>query len=88
MTEARVVLQQLDTYIRTTFHVAPDDPEFGNDVHLFDHGYLDSFSNQELIAHIESTYQIKIRNEDLVKYRLNTLNEISSFIADRQAGVR
>jgi methoxymalonate biosynthesis acyl carrier protein len=88
MTDAATVLQQLDAYVRSIGNVAPGDPEFGNDVHLFDHGYLDSFSNQELIAHIESTYQIKIRNDDLIKYRLNTLDEISRFVADRQAGVR
>ena len=82
------VRQELDGFIRSTFNVAADDPNFGNDVHLFDHGYLDSFSAQELLEHIESRYEIKIGNNDLVKYPLNTLNEISRFVVDRRAGAR
>lgn len=86
--DATVVRQELDGFIRSRFNVAADDPNFGNDVHLFDHGYLDSFSAQELITHIESSYQITIHNDDLIKYPLNTLNEISRFVVDRQTGVR
>jgi acyl carrier protein len=87
-TDRSEVLRQIDGFVRSQFHIAADDPDFGNDVHLFDHGYLDSFSAQELIDHIETTYEIKIGNNDLVKYPLNTLNEISQFIVDRRAGVR
>lgn len=86
--DASKVLSEIDGFVRAQFHIASDDPDFGNDVHLFDHGYLDSFSTQELIEHIETTYNIKIGNTDLVKYPLNTLNEISQFVVDRQAGVR
>ena len=86
--DASNVLREIDGFVRSHFNVAADDPDFGNDVHLFDHGYLDSFSTQELIEHIETTYNIKIRNADLVKYPLNTLTEISQFVVDRQAGVR
>ena len=82
------VLSEIDAFLRTKYEIAQDDPDFSNDVHLFDYGYLDSFGAQELIEHIESTYKITIGNDDLVKYPLNTLNEISSFVVDRQAGVR
>jgi acyl carrier protein len=86
--DATVVRQELDDFMRKAFQVADNDPNFGNDVHLFDHGYLDSFSAQELIEHIEATYQITIGNNDLIKYPLNTLNEISRFVVDRQTGAR
>lgn len=82
------VLSEIDAFLRTKYEIAQDDPDFSSDVHLFDYGYLDSFGAQELIEHIESTYKITIGNDDLVKYPLNTLNEISSFVVDRQAGVR
>ena len=65
-----------------------DDPDFTSDVHLFDYGYLDSFGAQQLITHLESTYHIKISDNDLVKYPLNTLTEISKFVVDRQRGAR
>lgn len=82
------VLSEIDAFLRSKYEIAQDDPDFSNDVHLFDYGYLDSFGAQELIEHIESTYKITIGNDDLVKYPLNTLNEISSFVVDRQTGVR
>lgn len=82
------VLSEIDAFLRSKCEIADDDPDFGSDVHLFDYGYLDSFGAQELIEHIESTYKITIGNDDLVKYPLNTLNEISSFVVDRQTGVR
>jgi methoxymalonate biosynthesis acyl carrier protein len=88
MSDVAAVLEQLDTFVRKRFDVAGDDPDFTKDVHLFDYGYLDSFGAQALIEHVETTYQIKVSDTDLVKYPLNTLTEISKFIVDRQAGVR
>ena len=88
MTSPTTILTQLDGFVRSTFGVAADDPDFGPEVHLFDYGYLDSFGAQKLITHIESTYKIKISDDDLVKFPLNTLTEISRFVVDRQAGVR
>ena len=88
MNNTTTILDQLDGFVRKSFDVAPDDPDFGPDVHLFDYGYLDSFGAQKLITHIESTYKITISDEDLVKFPLNTLNEISRFVVDRLAGAR
>lgn len=87
-TAVLTVLQALDAFVRSKFDVAADDPDFTNDVHLFDYGYLDSFGAQQLITHLESTYGIKISDNDLVKYPLNTLTEISKFVVDRQRGAR
>ena len=86
--DASEALREIDSFVRKTFNVAADDPDFGPDVHLFDYGYLDSFGAQQLIEHIEATYSIQIKDDDLVRYPLNTLNEISRFVIDRQAGVR
>jgi len=82
------VRQQLNAFVRGRFDVAADDPDFGDDVHLFDYGYLDSFGAQALIEHLEKTYQIQITDTDLVKFPLNTLTEISQFVIDRQRGAR
>lgn len=82
------VLQQIDTFVRSRFDVPQDDPDFTVDVHLFDYGYIDSFGAHQLIEHLESTYDIKITDQDLATHRLNTLHEISEFVVGRQAGVR
>jgi acyl carrier protein len=85
MADVNSVLQQLDQFVRTKFEIAPDDPDFGSDVHLFDYGYVDSFGAQAIIEFVEATFQIKITDDDLIKYPLNTLNEISQFVIKRQA---
>ena len=86
--DATTVLARINAFVRSRFDIAADDPDFGNDVHLFDYGYLDSFGAQALIEHLESTYEIAITDGDLVKYPLNTLSEISRFVVDSRAGVR
>ncbi len=83
--DANTVVAELDRFVRTKFEIAKDDPDFGSDVHLFDYGYVDSFGAQEIIAFLESTYHIKISDDDLIKYPLNTLNEIARFVVKRQA---
>ena len=87
-TDGATVLDEIDTFVRSRFGVAPDDPDFTRDVHLFDYGYIDSFGAQQLIEHLESTYSIRITDQDLVKYPLNTLQEISQFVVGRRAGLR
>jgi acyl carrier protein len=87
-TDPGAILLEINTFVRAKFNIAEDDPDFTPDVHLFDYGYLDSFGAQELITHLEGTYGITIGNDDLVRYPLNTLNEISKFVADRKIGAR
>jgi acyl carrier protein len=79
-------LQKLGEFIRQRFEIGADDPEFCNDVHLFDYGYVDSFGAVELIAFVEKTFSIKIRQSDLVAYPLNTIREIGEFAVQRKRG--
>ena len=79
------VLQQIGTFVRKRFDIEADDPDFNNDAHLFDLGYVDSFGAQELINFVETTYGISIEDDDLIKYPMNTLNEISKFVIKRKA---
>jgi len=84
-TDQNAVLPQLESFIRKRFDIAPDDPDFNNDVHLFDYGYVDSFGAQEIIAHLESSFAVKVGDDDLVKYPLNTVNEIAAFVIQHKA---
>jgi acyl carrier protein len=79
---------ELEQFVRTQFEIDADDPDFTPDVHLFDYGFVDSFGAQVLIDHIEKTYAIKVADDDLIKFPLNTVNEIARFVVDRQAGAR
>ena len=77
---------ELRTYITDHFRVAQNDPEFNDDVHLFDYGYVDSFGAVDLISFVESKFSIKIRMADLAAHPLNTISQIAGFALQRQKG--
>ncbi len=51
---------------------------------LFANGYLDSFSIIELVALIESEYQIRLNDADLEPENVATINKIESLISRYQ----
>ena len=65
---------------------------FGQDDGLTDatsflaNGVVDSTGVIELVAHLEKTYQIKVRDEDLIPENLDSINAIAAYLARRQAG--
>jgi methoxymalonate biosynthesis acyl carrier protein len=81
------IIQNVERFVRERFNVAPDDPDFNVNTHLFDYGYVDSFGARELILHVEKTFSIAISNSDLARFSMNTLNEIGEFIIRRLQGL-
>lgn len=77
----------LNTYIREHFKVPPTDPDFSEEVHLFDYGYIDSFGAVELTNFVQNQFHIPITESDLVAYPLNSIREIATFIQQRQKGL-
>lgn len=74
------------TYICERFYVPADDSDFTNDVHLFEYGYVDSYGAVDLTLFVETTFEVKISQSDKAVYPLNTINEISDFVAKRRNG--
>jgi D-alanine--poly(phosphoribitol) ligase subunit 2 len=77
---------ELRSFIRRRFQVSESDPEFSDDIHLFDYGYVDSFGAVELNTFVETTFSVAIRPTDLIVFPLNTIHEIGAFVAKRRAG--
>jgi D-alanine--poly(phosphoribitol) ligase subunit 2 len=77
---------KLRDYIRERYEVPEGDEDFTDDVHLFDYGYVDSFGAVDLIRFVESAFSVTVGQSDLVAYPLNTVNEISDFVAARIPG--
>lgn len=48
-------------------------------------GIIDSTGVLELIAHVESTYEIKVENDELVPDNLDSLNAIAAFLERKLA---
>jgi len=80
------VATDLRVFVRDRFKVPDDDPDFNDDVHLFDYGYIDSFGAVELTAFVEKAFGAKITERDLVAFPLNTIREIATFVSRRNAG--
>lgn len=86
MIELNEIKQGLRTFVQTRFKIADSDPDFNDDVHLFDYGYVDSFGAVELMTFIKETYAVEISNSDLIVHPLNTITEIGSLVSRRLKG--
>lgn len=80
------IIPQLRQFIRGQFQVGDNDPDFNEDVHLFDYGYIDSFGAVTLTTWLESTFSIRIEQSDLIAFPLNTITEIATFVMRRRNG--
>lgn len=73
------VEETLNEFIREKFEIG-DDPDFTNDVHMFNEGFVDSFGAVEIIHFVEETYGIQITQRDITLFPMNTVNEIAKVI--------
>ena len=76
------VAEKISNFIRERFEIG-DDPDFNNDVHLFNEGFVDSFGAVEIISFIEESYNINITQRDITLYPMNTVNEISAVVENK-----
>lgn len=84
--ETSEIADAIRAYIRERFQVPPQDSDFTNDVHLFDYGYVDSFGAVELTRFVETQFEVRVSEVDMVVYPLNTINEIADFVVRRRNG--
>ena len=84
--EIQKIIFELRKFIKDQFKVSDTDPDFNEDVHLFDYGYVDSFGAVNLIAFVEKTFSIMISEADLIVYPLNTIRDIAHFVIKRKKG--
>jgi acyl carrier protein len=62
-----------------------DDRPLGDDESLLEAGIIDSTGILELINHLEETYGIKVRDDELVPENLDTVAAISAFLEKKKA---
>ena len=84
--ELENTISDLRDFIEERFQVPEDDPDFTEDVHLFDYGYIDSFGAVELTSFVQDRFGIQVKDTDLIAYPMNTIREIATFVAKRKAG--
>ena len=76
------IAKTISDFIIDKFEIG-DDPDFNNDVHLFNEGFVDSFGAVEIVAFVEETFNIKITQKDITLYPMNTVNEIAAVVESK-----
>lgn len=76
------VTETISEFIREKFDIG-DDPDFTNDVHLFNEGFVDSFGAVEIIHFVEETFGIEITQRDITLYPMNTVSEIAEVVESK-----
>lgn len=76
------VTETISEFIRDKFEIG-DDPDFTNDVHLFNEGFVDSFGAVEIIHFVEETYGIEITQKDITLFPMNTVEEIAAVVESK-----
>ena len=84
--ETPEIATALRGFIRERYGVPANDPDFNDDVDLFNYGYIDSFGAVDLTSFIEKQFAIQFTNSDWVTFPLSNINQISSFVAKRKKG--
>jgi len=52
---------------------------------FLEQGIVDSTGMMELVAHLERTYNIKVKDEELVPDNLDSINSIAAFLTAKKA---
>lgn len=74
------VKDTLRDYIMEYGSIEPDEPDFSDDVDLFDYGFVDSLGATEIVLFLEETFGIEITQADITLYPMNTINEIAGVV--------
>ena len=61
------------------------DSEFSNDDSFLEMGIIDSTGVLELIAHVETTYGLKIEDDELLPENLDSIDSLVSFLNRKRA---
>lgn len=76
--------RELRTFIVDTF-LFGQDSNLTDDTSFLDQGIVDSTGVLELVAHLERTYDIKVKDEELVPDNLDSISAIAGFLGKKRA---
>lgn len=78
------IAQVVERFIRGHFQVLSGDPAFNRDAHLYEGGFVDSMGVVELIAFVESTFDVTLKDEDVFGDLFTTVNGICDVVLARR----
>ena len=75
----------LRQYIQDNFIMGSNGTKFADSDSLMELHILDSTGFLELISHLEETYGIAVKDEEMVPENLDSLNAVRSFVDRKRA---
>lgn len=60
--------------------------DFSDDDSFIEKGIIDSTGVLELVAHLEATYGIEVKDEELLPRNLDSINNLVDFLGRKTAG--
>ena len=79
------VRDSLRSFVLTTFLPGEDPETLSADTPLLSSGIIDSIAVLDMVAWIESTFGVRLEQDDLGRERLDTIALIADLIAERRA---
>ena len=76
--------REIRTFIVETF-LFGQDSGLTDETSFLEQGIVDSTGVLELVAHLEKTYNIKVKDDELIPDNLDSINSIASFLAGKRA---
>jgi acyl carrier protein len=77
--------QQIRSFILSSFLFTNDESKLRDGDSLLEHGIIDSTGALELVAFLEAQFSIKVLDEELIPGNLDSVNQISEFVAHKQS---
>jgi acyl carrier protein len=74
---------RIETFLRTTFRIAADDPGFSRTGDLYENGYVDSVGIVELVAWLEKTFGVAIPESDMLSDDFSSVEGLARIVEGR-----
>jgi acyl carrier protein len=82
--ETTKYIKEIRDYIVSNF-LFGDESSLKDDTSFMESGILDSTGVLELVTFLESTFAIKVKDQEMVPENLDSLNRVSTFVARKMA---
>lgn len=83
MSDSSPLRDQIRKFITTNFFVA-DAASLSDDASLLDQGIIDSTGVLELIEFVESTFEVKVEDTEMIPDNLDSIGRITAFITRKK----
>jgi acyl carrier protein len=80
------IVDRTRTWVRENFLYMRPDWKFGDDDPLLGAGVIDSIGVIELVEFLQSAFQVKVADDEIVEQNLGTLNAIGRFVNGKFPG--